>query len=201
MREIVNLFNEIGMLAHIPRSGFAFLGSGKQSVAEHSFRVALIAHALARLIKESVNHDRLMMLCLFHDLPESRTGDLNYLQKKYVRANLTKALEDIEKGSPLGPEIVNWIKEYEEEKTLEAKLAHDADQLELLLMLKKEDELGNARALEWFKYSFKRLKTEIAKEIAQAILETSTDDWWFKNKEDSHWVDGGKSKNNKPLTE
>ena len=50
MIEIVNLLHEIGMLSSIPRSGFAFLGSGKQSVAEHSFRVTLIAYVLARLV-------------------------------------------------------------------------------------------------------------------------------------------------------
>ena len=40
MYSIVNLLHEVGMLAHIPRSGFAFLGLGKQSVAEYSYRVA-----------------------------------------------------------------------------------------------------------------------------------------------------------------
>ncbi|MBA3721798.1 MAG: HD domain-containing protein [Parachlamydiaceae bacterium] len=198
MHEIVNLLNEIGMLSHIPRSGFAFLGSGKQSVAEHSYRVALIAHALARLSSKAsdktIDHSKLIMMCLLHDLPEARTGDLNYLQKKYVHTDLPKAINDIEKGSPLGPEIAEWINEYEDDLTEEAKIAHDADQLELFLVLKKEHELGNPRALEWFKTGCKRLKTPIAKELAEMIFQTSSDEWWFGDKEDVHWIDGGKLK-------
>lgn len=181
MKQIVNLLHEIGMLSQIPRSGFAFLGSGKQSVAEHSFRVALIAHALARLTKEQVDHDKLMMICLFHDLPESRIGDLNYVQKRYVQPDLTKAIEDIQKGSALGPEISHWIHEYEKNETIEAKLAHDADQLELLLALKKEQELGNPRASEWFQNAVKRLKTDAAKQIAEEIAKVPSDEWWMQD--------------------
>lgn len=197
LKSIVNLLHEIGMLALIPRSGFTFLGSGKQSVAEHSFRVASIAHVLARLTKEPIDHDKLIMICLFHDLPESRTGDLNYLQKKYVHADLPKAMKDIEEGSPLGPEIVEWIEDYEKEDSLESKLAHDADQLELMLVLKQELERGNQKSLDWFKNSYKRLKTPIAKQLADEILNTPSDGWWMENKEDPHWIDGGKSKKNR----
>ena len=93
---------------------FAFLGSGRQSVAEHSYRMTLIAYALARLIDEPVNMYKLIMMCLFHDLPEARIGDLNYVQKKYVVPKLDKALDAIASGSFLGPEIVAWIQEYEQ---------------------------------------------------------------------------------------
>lgn len=181
MKKTVNLLNEIGMLAQIPRSGFAFLGSGKQSVAEHSFRVALIAHVLCRLSSEKVDHDKLIMICLLHDLPESRIGDLNYVQKRYVQADLPKAINEIKKGSQFGPEIAEWIEEYENSETIESKLAHDADQIELMLMLKKEQELGNTRALDWFKNAQKRLKTDIAKQLSETILTIPSDAWWFEN--------------------
>jgi putative hydrolases of HD superfamily len=130
IQSYVDLFHEVGMLALIPRSGFAFLGSGQQSVAEHSYRVTIIAYALSSLVKQPINQHRLVMMCLFHDLPESRIGDLNYVQKKYVTANTNKVLEELETQSPVGPEIVDWINEYEKGETLEAQLAHDADQLE-----------------------------------------------------------------------
>lgn len=192
INQIVNLLNEMGMLSLIPRSGFAFLGSGQQSVAEHSFRVALVAYALARLISVPVNMHKLVMMCLFHDLPEARIGDLNYVQKKYVTPQLDKALNDIASGSFLGPEIVDWIQEYEQGKSLEAQLAHDADQLELLLVLKREEELGNMKAKEWMLNLLKRLQTEAAKQIADAIFQTSSDSWWWQNKSDQHWIDGSK---------
>lgn len=200
MQPIVNFLNEAGMLARIPRSGFAFLGTGQQSVSEHSYRTALIGHALAtitmNLSSAPVDRYKLLMMCLVHDLPEARIGDLNYVQKKYLTPNLDKALNDIEKGSPLGPEIVEWIKEYEEGLSIEAQIAHDADQIELLLMLKQEQEMGNPRAAEWVKNALKRIKTESGKQLAESILQTSSDDWWFEDRNNAHWIDGGKSKNN-----
>jgi putative hydrolases of HD superfamily len=194
MRSLVHLLHEIGMLAHIPRSGFAFLGTGEQSVAEHSFCAALIGHFLAGLSPDPVDRYKLMMLCLLHDLPESRMGDLNYVQKKYVQANVHLVLKDIGQSSPYGSEIVKWIEEYEEGVSLEAKLAHDADQLELLLVLRREQDKGNPKAVKWAENACKRLQTDIAKQVAEAILSTPSDEWWLKDPEDPHWIDGGKSK-------
>lgn len=194
INQIINLLNEIGMLSLIPRSGFAFLGSGKQTVAEHSYRAALIAFTLVRLIPEKVDMHKLIMMCLLHDLPEARIGDLNYVQKKYVVPKLDKALNDIASESFLGPEIVAWIEEYEQGSSLESKLAHDADQLELLLVLKREAELGNLRAKEWMDNLLKRLQTEIGKQLAEEICQTPSDAWWWRNKSDPHWIDGGKGK-------
>lgn len=193
---IVNLLHEMGMLSLIPRSGFAFLGSGKQSVAEHSFRTALVAYLLARLVGQPVDTHKLVMMCLFHDLPEARIGDLNYVQKKYVIPCLDKALEDIASGSFLGPEIVAWIQEYEQGTSLEAQLAHDADQLELLLVLKCEEEMGNLRAKEWMFNLLKRLQTDAGKQVADAICQTPSDAWWWQDKSNPHWIDGGKTKAN-----
>jgi putative hydrolase of HD superfamily len=199
INQIVNLLNEMGMLFFIPRSGFAFLGSGKQSVAEHSFRVALVAYVLARLSSQPLDIHKLVMMSLFHDLPEARIGDLNYVQKKYVVPHLDKALNDIASGSFLGPEIVAWIQEYEQGNSLEAQLAHDADQLELLLVLKREEEIGNLRAKEWMSNLLKRIQTQIGKQVAQVICQTSSDDWWWHDKSDPHWIDGGKGKHSKAI--
>ena len=43
MRRVVDLLFEALMLNRIPRSGYSFLGAGKESVAEHSFSTAFIA--------------------------------------------------------------------------------------------------------------------------------------------------------------
>ena len=191
--QIVNLLNEVGMLSLIPRSGFAFLGSGKQSIAEHSYRMTIVAYTLAKNIQQDVDLPKLIMMCLFHDLPESRIGDLNYVQKKYVKPDFNKALEDITNGSSLGSEIVTWIQEYEQGVSLEAQLAHDADQLEFLLILKREEELGNEKAKEWIVNLLKRIKTPVGKQMAEAICHTSSESWWYFDKSDPHWIDGGKN--------
>jgi 5'-deoxynucleotidase YfbR-like HD superfamily hydrolase len=192
MENVIHLLNEVGMLANTPRSGFAFLGSGKQSVAEHSYRMAFVALALARVVEDVVNVERLLLICLTHDLPEARTGDMNYVNKKYVKVDEKKALDEMRKESTLGQEFANYIDEYNSKKSIEAVLAKDADQLELLLCLKEESDKGNPRAMEWFDNGVKRLTTDAAKSMAEDIRVTPSDEWWLRDKEDPHWIHGGK---------
>lgn len=194
MQPIVNLLNEVGMLARTPRSGFAFLGTGDQSVAEHSYRMTLVAHALASMSKEPVNMEKLLLMCLWHDLPEARTADHNYVNKRYVKADENKILEELKKSSSIGDKISEYLLEYMANKTIEAQIAHDADQLELLLVLKELYDIGNSRALYWFDCAEKRLKTQNAKNLAEEIRATPSDLWWLNNKDDPHWINGGKDK-------
>jgi putative hydrolase of HD superfamily len=190
MKNIANFLFEAGMLKRTPRSGFQFLGTGAESVAEHIFRTTCIGYALGRLAKE-VNVDRLIKMCLFHDLPEARTGDLNYVNKKYVKADEKRAIKDLAGTLPFGNEIEELVLEYEKGTTEEARLARDADQLEMILALKEYKDLGNKYADEWLQFSLKRLQTGSAKELAKVILETDSSLWWFSDKGD-WWVTGGR---------
>jgi putative hydrolase of HD superfamily len=190
MKNIANFLFEAGMLKRTPRSGFQFLGTGAESVAEHIFRTTYIGYALGKS-SQNVDVDRMIKMCLFHDLPEARTGDLNYVNKKYVEANEIKAVEDLTKTLFFGTEIRELIREFVEGKTEEARLARDADQLEMILALKEYKDLGNKYADEWLEFSLKRLQTEPARQLAQAILETDSSLWWFSDKS-NWWVSGGK---------
>jgi len=178
LEPVVNLFNEIGMLAKTPRSGFAFLGSGRQSVAEHSHRMTMIAYTLAALSDEPLDISKLLLMCLCHDLPEARTGDLNYVNKRYVKDDEAKIIDDLKDKTVVGKTISAYLTEYNENDSLEAQYAHDADQLELLLVLKEQHEMGNQRALKWFDNVEKRLQTKIGKSLAKTIQTTPADAWW-----------------------
>lgn len=190
MRDIVNLLNEIGQLEKTPRTGFEFLGSGNQSVAEHTYNATMICFILAELSEEPVNLERLLMICLCHDIPEARTGDLNYVYKRYSQPNENKALSDLNRNLPAGKKIAEYCEEFVEGSSLEAKLAHDADQLELLFVLKRLYDTGNPRAIDWFDIVIKRVATELGKKLAEEIRNTPSDDWWIVNKNDSHWIHG-----------
>ncbi len=187
-KNIANFLFEAGMLKRTPRTGFQFLGSGAESVAEHIFRTVYIAYALGNLV-EDVDMNKLIKMCLFHDLPEARTGDLNYVNKKYVRADTEKAVNDLADTVPFGSEIKDLVSEFEKGQTPEARLAGDADQLELILALKEYKDLGNKYADEWLEYAVKRLKTDTARQLAGTILETDSSLWWFSEKSD-WWVSG-----------
>lgn len=183
-RGIVNFFFELGMLKKTPRSGYQFLGSGKESVADHSYRVTMIGYSLARLSGQA-DPFRVVCLCLFHDVAEARTGDLNYVNKQYVKTYEAEAVEDLASTLPFGEDLKAMVGEYRAGETLEARLAHDADQLDLILELKEQSDLGNTYAVKWIHHALRRLKTEIGKEIAAEILETDFTDWWFEGHD--HW--------------
>ena len=193
MSQLTNFFFEVGMLAQTPRSGFAFLGSGGQSVAEHTYRMMNVAFILNKLVDEPVDELHLLKLVLFHDLPEARTGDLNYENQKYVTVNEEKLFGDLEKDLPYGSEIVAYMKEYETRATLAARIAYDADQLEFLLTVKEELDKGNPLADDWIPPAVARLKSPAAQKLAQEILESRMDEWWFANKQDEHWVNRGRT--------
>ncbi len=183
---------EVGMLNRTPRTGFQFLGSGEQSVAEHVHRMLHVAMLLARMSEERVDELHLLYLILFHDLPEARTGDHNYVNRRYVHEDLDKLLDEGARVWSHGEEIAAYVREFETAETLEARVAKDADQLELLLMLKEQLDLGNPHAQDWIDTALLRLRTDVGKMLAQEVLTTRWDEWWFNDKNDPHWVDGKK---------
>ena len=187
LNPIVNLLFEVGILSKTPRSGFHFLGSGKQSVAEHVHRTMYAGYILSTMDRD-VNSEKVMKMCLFHDLAEARTSDLNYVHQKYAVSDEERAIKDLAKTLDFGGEILGILKELKERKTKEALLAKDADQIEWLLSLKEETDTGNIRAETWIPSALKRLKTKEAKKLAEEIVKTNSDDWWFSNKEDKWWV-------------
>jgi putative hydrolase of HD superfamily len=183
---------EVGMLKRTPRTGWQFLaGSEGESVADHSFRVAMIAFVLARVGDEAVDADRVLSLSLVHDLPEARTGDLNYMNQKYARCDEAAASADLVRGLPFADELGDLLAEYRAEETPESVLAHDADQLELLLQLAENRDAGVPETEHWVPHVLKRLRTRAAKKLARAILDGHSSRWWF-DRDSDWWIRGGK---------
>ena len=56
MARLADFLFEAGMLRKTPRTGYQFLGSGRENVAEHSFRTALIGYSLARMAGADAEH-------------------------------------------------------------------------------------------------------------------------------------------------
>ena len=182
IKRIVNFIYETGNLQKTPRSGLWFLGTGKQSVAEHTLRTALIGWAISALVPK-VNQEKVALMCLFHDLGEGRTSDLNYVHQRYGRLAESEAIGDIARSVPFGKKIEALYLEFEKRKTIEAKLAKDADQLEWISTLREEQAKGNVKAKLWAKYAYKRLKTSAGRKIGKLLLEINPDSWWLDVKD------------------
>jgi putative hydrolase of HD superfamily len=132
-------------------------------------------------------------MCLFHDLVEARTGDLNYVNKRYVKADEEAAVRDMTAGLPFGAEVRTLTEEFNARTSPESLAANDADQIEMILQLKELGDLGNRYASDWITTAIKRLKTDAGKRLARSILNTDFSEWWFKEKEDEWWVTADRS--------
>lgn len=177
-KSIANFLFEVGMLAKTPRSGFHFLGTGEQSVAEHVNRTAFIGYTLAQM-DGTVDTLKILKMCLFHDLSETRISDLNHIHQKYVERKEHSAIQDITDSVPFGKDMFDTLSEYEKRESKEAIIVKDSDGLEWILALKEEIDTGNSRAANWIGFAIGRLKTTPAKQIAEAIMNTDSNDWWF----------------------
>ena len=187
VERVADLFHEAGMLRHTPRTGWFFLGTGQEDVAEHSFRVALISFVLARLA--GADPYRAMAMGLFHDLHEARTGDANYMAQRYLEIRHREAQADALAGTGLEEEVMGLYDEFEARETPEARLAKDADQLDLICNLKEELDKGNAFAREWLESALRRLRTPEAREVAHAVTRADHNRWWYGHVDRSWWID------------
>jgi putative hydrolase of HD superfamily len=177
MEKIAELLFEARMLKEIPRSGFPFLGAGRESVAEHSFSTTFIAYVLTALTPEADAH-RTICMCLLHDLPEARIGDQNTVHKQYVRIDEDRAFADSVRDLPFGPSWTALLAEFNAGQSMEAKLARDADQISLVLELKNLLDIGYRSPSDWLPNVMTRIQTDAGKKVAEAVLETDRDAWW-----------------------
>jgi putative hydrolase of HD superfamily len=188
MDSIANFLFEVGMLSRTPRSGYQFLGSGKESVSEHILRTVFVGYTLCKM-DESLDELRVLKMCVLHDLPEARTGDMNYVNKKYVDVDEEKAVLELTENLSFGSDIKEAIEEFNRKETKEALIARDADQIALILQLKECGDLGNKYSDEWINFALQRLCTGNGKRLSERIINTDSSQWWFKEK-GPWWING-----------
>lgn len=176
---VANFLHEMGHLKNLSRAGWLLLGiSSPETVAEHSFRVGITAIALATL--EGANIGRTATLALFHDGHETRIGDVPSVGRAYVTTAVPEAVT-VHQTSGMPDEIAQVFQdltaEYEAGKTLESRVAHDADKVETLLQAAEYKTQGYATE-PWRDTSIEALRTESAKQLAQAITSGDPRVWW-----------------------
>ena len=175
-----DFLHEMGMLKHLRRAGWRFAGvPDPESVAEHSFRAAIVGIALATLA--DADPGRTATLCLLHDSPETRIGDIEAVGRAYVITASPEAVSAQQtSGMPeeLGIVFQNLIRVFEAEESIESHLAHDADKLETLLQAREYEADGGHDTLEWQESAQATLRTDAGKQLADAILATTPRTWW-----------------------
>lgn len=179
-KETLNFIVELGQLKRVPRSGWWTVGiENPESVADHSFRCAIIGYSIA--ILEKVNAERTALMCLLNDVHETRINDLHKVCQQYIdlRASETKAFNDQIKYLPsnLKSNLKKLMCELWEDDTRESVIARDADILECMIQAKEYCEQGYVQAKEFMKKSPKLLKSKTAKKFAQELQTCNTRQW------------------------
>jgi len=87
----------------------------------------------------------------------------------------------------LTAEVMELHDELEGAESLEARLAQDADQIDLIANLKEELDLGNRYAAAWIDAALARLRTEPGRELARTLAETDHAEWWFNGPDRQWW--------------
>ncbi|MEW2413679.1 HD domain-containing protein [Streptomyces sp. NPDC046866] len=176
---VARFLYEAGTLKHTRRTGWWMAGIGNpESVAEHSWRTSLIASIIAKL--EGADPARAAFLAVWHDTQETRTGDVNYLGKKYATsADPVAVTADQTAGMPelLASAIQDLVAEYEAKDSPEAVCARDADKLECMLQGIEYKAQGYESAQRWIDNSRARLTTETGRRLADELLGQGPLDW------------------------
>jgi putative hydrolase of HD superfamily len=180
-KDITKFLYEMGQLKRVKRSGWWIAGvKDPESVAEHSFRTAVIAYILAQL--EGVNQEKVVSMALFHDMSEARTNDAHRIVRRYANWEDVdkKAVGEQSKRLPgeMGKRMVTLFEEFEEEASLEAKVVRDSDLLECIVQAREYQALGYTDVVDWIFNAQAALKTESAKKIASECLKTEPKEWW-----------------------
>lgn len=182
VNRIVNFFFEIASLRRITRAHCQIIKGVTENIADHSFRVAVIGMLLAEM--EKADNNKVLKMCLFHDLPEARTGDANFINQQYVDMREDEALKDQMNGLPIGDEILKIIKEYEEQKSKESIIAKDADLLDQMILEREHFYKDSKNSKIWREHTEKKLKTKLAKKLAKQIKKSNPFEWLYQLAED-----------------
>lgn len=170
---------EMGTLMNMDRAWRQNFGVKCASDLEHSYRVLFIALLLARM-EGGADEALVMKMALMHDLPETRTGDVGYVQKVYVVADEERAARDMLLGTSFS-DFFEVFRAYEKRDSLEAKLVKDADNLDIDIELRELTERGSLLP-EKLKGTRKlvrdkKLHTKSAKKLWDLIQKSDVASW------------------------
>ncbi|MEU5154884.1 HD domain-containing protein [Glycomyces sp. NPDC021274] len=170
---------EAGMLKRARRSGWWIAGvRDPESIAEHSWRAAVTGMVIASL--EGADPARTALLCVLHDTPETRIGDIPRIGHDYLTAvDALDVVADQTAECPprMSEAIRDAVAEFEAGETPEAICANDADKLECLVQAVEYRQQGVATVQPWIDSGLAALRTDTARSLAREVLEKEPLAW------------------------
>lgn len=178
---------ELQRLKRLERTGWTLRGlpNGTESVAAHSFGVCATAMLLADEVKArgvAVDCERVLRMALVHDWAETRVGDMprtaaNYFAVEARRSAETRAFADVVSAvGAVGADYQELFNDYEQRKSLEARLVKAADVIDLLVQAYALQRSG-AKGLDEFwevandaDFQLPPIAQEVVNEFLQSLL-------------------------------
>lgn len=122
----------------------SWLSDGRrESVAEHTWRMAMMAVVLAEFLEEKVDLLKVLKMVLIHDIPEILAGDRVWFKESMQGKQEAEhhALKELTKGLEKGiaAEFQQLCKEFDACQTTEAKFANALDKIEVLIQHNQAD--------------------------------------------------------------
>jgi len=152
IREIMNFCKSVGRLKRIGRKGWVSWAKVKrpESVADHSFRSALLAMCLSDM--RGLDTEKMVRMALLHDVHEALIGDYDYFDKKRIGQNEldTREVTAINSVFSVLPQTIRekyvlLADEYHRQQTEDAKLIRDVDSIEMVMQALEYEEEGYDR--------------------------------------------------------
>jgi putative hydrolase of HD superfamily len=181
IKEAVKYLFEAGELKRVRRSGWWLIGvEHPESIAEHSFRAAIVGYILGKL--ESANAEKVALMTLFNDMHEARLNDLHKVGHRYIdfKSAEKKAFEEQVEMLPkkIADELKNNFSQFQTDSSKEGIVARDADLIECALQAKEYIDKGLKDAQDWLNNIRKHIKTDSAKKMLNAIEKGDSNSWW-----------------------
>lgn len=181
MEEIARYIFEAGMLKRTARSGWwAEKVTHPESVADHAYRTGIIAFVLARMEgKDDESAWKLCSAAVFHDMHETRLGDMNRITARYITVD-----RDLERS--VWEEQLQEMPDYVQSSIMrmfdlsneEMAILKDADHLECAFQAKEYADIGYSGAKSWIENTGKRLVSKSAKMLHKQLGEQHSNSWW-----------------------
>ena len=149
---------EILGLKNVLRAGWVRAGiESPESVAAHSWGMSMLALKLA---PKELDLARVLSLCIVHDIPEVRVGDLTPHDD-----TSTKAEDELNAMKEMAPEWVGLFEEYEQGKTPEAKFVKQLDKLDMALQAEIYQSKFDIPLSEFIESARLRIDDEVLKNL------------------------------------
>lgn len=139
-REFIDFLGKIEKLKSVPRHCVTADGV-VENVAAHSWRLALMAFLLKDELGE-IQIDRVIRMCLIHDIGEAVTGDIPAFEKtESHEATEKEAVDGLLRmlPEPLYQELGAMFEEMEALETKEARVYKALDKLEAVIQHNQSD--------------------------------------------------------------